>query len=260
MLVRDRGDSWQIVLQPDHADLSGGFAEAWGGAEVAAPSHRDGMILAATRHDDGWGVWDRRPGWDPERCRPRAFLDVPVPVHLAFYRACIAAVTSEDPYAGMMISMHGAGIYNGRYGTQPGLGLSGVEEHRPLVDAFVAEQEAQYAQLGRELGIDEEERWTDYKLLQIHDRLSLYFSLKDVETGEADTIDPIPMPGGDVPLEIEPLGAWHVRLRPYPFGESPARFALVRRVMPKAQYADTVGFRRDYETLEPETVHITVER
>ena len=38
-----------------------------------------------------------------------------------------------------------------------------------------------------ELGVDEDERWTNYKLLQIYDRLSLYFCQRDVETGASRT-------------------------------------------------------------------------
>jgi hypothetical protein len=259
MLVRDRGDSWQLVLQPDHADLSGQLAAAWGGGSVAEPSRRAGMVLAATRHDDGWGVWDRRPGWDPERGRPRAFLDVPVPVHLAFYRAAIAAIGDEDPYAGMMVSMHGAGIYNGRYGTQPSLGLTGREEHRELVNAFIAEQEAAYRGTSVELGVAEDARWTDYLLLQLLDRLSLYFCLEDAETGEAGTIGPVPTAAGDAAFRIEPVGAWHVRIAPFPFAGSLARFTLVRRLLPKASYDGNEAFRRDFYALVPETVEITME-
>jgi hypothetical protein len=261
MLVRDRGDSWQLVLQPDHADLSGQLAAAWGGDGFAEPSPKASMVLAAVRHDDGWGVWDRRPGWDEERERPRSFLDVPVPVHLAFYRACIAAVTQEDPYAGMMISMHGAGIYNGRYGTQPSLGLTDQGKHKGLVEEFVREQEEGYRAISAELGVSDEERWTNYLLLQMYDRLSLYFCLKDVEAGEADEVGPAPDAGGaEVALQLEPAGAWHVRMAPFPFRESPARFTLVRRVLRKRAYATNDELRADLYALAPETVAITIEK
>ena len=40
MIVRDRGDSWQVVLQPDHADLSAQFARAWGNAGFSRPAVR----------------------------------------------------------------------------------------------------------------------------------------------------------------------------------------------------------------------------
>jgi len=43
------------------------------------------------------------------------------------------------------------------------------------------------------------------------------------------------------------------RMAPYPFAESPARFELVRRVMPKAARAEVLA-------TPPEQVAITIER
>jgi hypothetical protein len=161
----------------------------------------------------------------------------------------------------MLISMHGAGIYTGRYGTQPSLGLSGQERHKEAVDAFVAEQEQGYRDLGERLGVSEDERWRNYRLLQIYDRLSLYFCLREVEHGEADEIEPVPTRegGDDVALRIEPAGPWHVRLDPFPFAASPARFTLVRRVLPKAGFDGNESFRAAFRGLVPETVTITIE-
>src|SRR5215210_3795849 len=103
MIVRDLGEAWQVVLQTDHADLSAGFAEAW----RERGSRPDALLLATRRHDDGWAVWEQEPRVDAAG-KPVGFLEVQVPAHLAFYRACIAAVTDQDPYAGLLVSMHGA--------------------------------------------------------------------------------------------------------------------------------------------------------
>lgn len=262
MIVRDRGDSWQIVLQPDHADLSGQFARAWGNADgFAAPSPLGPVAVAAARHDDGWAVWERAPGLDRDGVAPRNFLDVEVPSHLAFYRAMIAAVLDHDPYAGLLVSMHGAGIYRGRYGTQPSLKLTFADEVRDQVEAFVAEQEELHARLVAQLGVPEDERWTNYRLLQVYDRLSLYFCLRDVEAGEPDVLEPVPRDyrGDEAAVAIEPAGPWRVRVDPYPFVESPAAFRLVRRLLRKEGRRDGEAFRREFAATAPEEVEITVE-
>ena len=213
MIVRDLGDAWQVVLQTDHADLSAACARAW-----ADPGTRhDSLVTAAERHDDGWAVWEQRPQVD-ETGKPVNFLDVDVRSHLAFYRAGIAAITEQDSYAGLLVSMHGAGIYRQRYGLDPGLGLSRAAEAQAEIEAFVAEQEAKF-------GGDPGEHRVDYDLLQFYDRFSLYFCMRDVEGGEEAEFQG---------YRFEPLGPWHVRMSPYPFGESPARFSLLRRVIPKA--------------------------
>jgi hypothetical protein len=232
MIVRDAGDAWQVVMQTDHADLSGAFADAW---RDRGPRH-ESVGIAAGRHDDGWAVWERAPRRD-ESGKPVNFLDVDVRSHLAFYRAGIAAVTEHDPHAGLLVSMHGAGIYRQRYGLDLALSLTRAPEVRGEVEAFVAEQEAKF-------GGDPGEHRADYDLLQLYDRLSLYFCMRDVEAGE-----PAELQG----CTLEPVQPWHVRMSPYPFGESPARFSLLRRMIPKGASSDVHG-------TAPHRVAITVEK
>jgi hypothetical protein len=215
LIVRDLGEAWQVVMQTDHADLSAAFARAW--AEALPPS----LVVATERHDDGWAVWEQAPRVDGGG-GPVTFLDVDVRSHLAFYRAGIAAITEQDPDAGLLVAMHGAGIYRERYGLDPGLGLSRAPEVEDEVDAFVAEQEAKF-------GGDPGPRRRDYDLLQLFDRLSLYFCMRDVENGEAGEVQG---------YALEPVAPWHVRMTPFPFEASPSHFSLVRRVLPKGGAAD----------------------
>ena len=231
MIVRDTGDSWQIVFQTDHADVSGAMARAW--AEQGP--HHNSLIVAAERHDDGWAVWEQAPQVD-DAGKPVNFLEVGVPAHLAFYRAGIAAITEQDHYAGLLVSMHGAGIYRQRYGLDPGLGLSRAPEVQDQVAAFVAEQEAKF---GGDLG----EHRGEYELLQIYDRFSLYFCMRDVERGEDAEVQG---------YRLGPIGPWRIRMQPFPFGGGPARFSLVRRLVPK-------NGKREILPLAPERVAIVVE-
>jgi Protein of unknown function (DUF3891) len=231
VIVRDLSDAWQVVLQTDHADLCGQFAESW--AEQGAVS--TSLKIATGRHDDGWAVWERAPRVD-ETGTPVNFLDVDVRSHLAFYRAGIAAITEQDEHAGLLVSMHGAGIYRQRYGLDPGLGLSRAPEAETEIEAFVAEQEAKF-------GGDPGRHRREYELLQLFDRLSLYFCMRDVEAGEAAEIQG---------YRLEPVAPWHVRISPYPFGAAPTRFSLLRRVLATADAADVLG-------TPPERVAITVE-
>ena len=226
MIVRDLGDAWQVVLQTDHADLSAAFARAWG--TLLPPA----LVVAAERHDDGWAVWEQAPRLDADG-RPITFLEVDVRSHLAFYRAGIAAITEQDEDAGLLVSMHGAGIYRQRYGLDPGLGLARAAETQDEVDAFVAEQEAKF---GGELG----DRRRDYELLQLFDRLSLYFCMREGDETELQG------------YRLEPIAPWHVRLTPFPFKERPALFSLTRRKIPK-------GSRVDLLSATPEQIAITIE-
>lgn len=244
MIVREAGSSWQVVLQTDHADLSAEFARHW--AEF--DGGRDSLIIATERHDDGWAVWEQAPAFDAGAERPVNFLDVEISAHLAFYRAAIAAVSDQDSYAGLLVSMHGAGIYRQRYGSDPALGLTRAGPAKEAIDAFVAEQEAGYQPGMERLGISDEERWANYHLLQIYDRLSLYFCMRDVKGGESEMI-------GE--YELEPIEPWTVRMTPFPFTKSPARFELVRRLVPMRRWAPD-EFAREFLALEAESTPITI--
>jgi hypothetical protein len=243
MIVRDRGEDWQVVLQIDHADLSGAMARVW--AEQGR--RHDSLATAAARHDDGWAVWERAPVVDAESGKPVNFLDVDVGSHLAFYRACIAAVSEHDPYAGLLVSMHGAGIYQQRYGRDPSLGLSRAVEAQELIDAFVAEQESGYERRLAESGrASDDERWHDYELLQLYDRLSLYFCMRDAET---DGAEPVELQG----YTLELVAPWRVRMTPFPFAGDAAQFTLLRRLLPKGRPSEVLA-------TPAERVEITIER
>ena len=79
---------------------------------------------------------------------------------------------------------------------------------------------------------------------------------------EADTLAPVPVDyeGNEVELRLEPLGPWRIRIDPYPFAESPARFNLVRKILLKGRYEGNDDFRRAYLGTRAELVDITLER
>ena len=245
MIVCDLDDRWQIVLQTDHADLSGDLARAW----AERDERSDSLVTAAERHDDGWAVWEQAPMCDPSTGRPINFLDVGVLAHLAFYRAGIAAIGEQDPYAGLLVSMHGAGIYRGRYGTQPDLKLTFADDAREQVDAFVAEQERSLDARGERLGITVEERRRDYERLQIFDRTSLLFCTNNALAPPASAFQG---------YRFEPDSPGAVRVTPFPFEASEQTFTLLRRVLPKRRWPDSAAFRADFFAAEPERTRIAI--
>lgn len=244
MIVCDLGDRWQIVMQTDHADLSGDFARKWKQHDDRSNS----LAIAAERHDDGWAVWEQAPMFDLDTGRPVNFLDVGVLSHLAFYRAGIAAVTEQDPYAGLLVSMHGAGIYRGRYGLQPELGLTQAEQAPEQVEAFVAEQESGFDTRDAEVGVTAQQRRGDYELLQIYDRMSLLFCMNDTLSPPATEF---------TGYTFRPDGAGAISIDPFPF-EGEERFSLLRRVLPKTQWPNDAEFRKDLLGTKPERTSITV--
>ena len=95
------------------------------------------------------------------------------------------------------------------------------------------------------LQLDEDERWENYNHLQMFDRLSLYFCMRE---GEAATI-------GE--YQIEPVSPWQVIIDPFPFDTDPAQFTLVRRMVAKSTENGS-GAARAFFAIEPETVDIVM--
>ena len=261
MLVRDAGDAWQLVRQTDHGRLAGDFARAW--SQRTEPKRS--LELVADRHDDGWFIWEQEPNLD-RAGRPCNYLDVSVQSHIAFFRAAITAVTEQDPFAGLVLSMHGAGIYRARYGLQPSLQMSLAGEGRELVEEFVAQEERSHATLAAELGVSDDERWRAYKLLQVWDQLSLYASLNDLDAAPPDpaalpyaSIPAVPWNGSEGTIELRAQGGGRITVEPFPFGVEPIRFTVPRKLVPKRDWRGADDFRSDYHAAELEPTNFTME-
>jgi hypothetical protein len=124
---------------------------------------------------------------------------------------------------------------------------------------FVAAQEDAYAERLAALGIDEDEAWRGYKLLQVWDRLSLYACLQDLESPQPMRIEPVPYGGEEIPLDLVPHEAGRIGVAPYVFGDAPAEFSFTRRLVPKADWPDAAAFRRDFFAAPTEGVTLTME-
>ena len=261
MIVRRLNGDLQIVLQVDHDDLSGQFAERFGGDGLWEPKPREHVLRACAEHDDGWHDWEAAPEIDPESGRAWNFRDLEILRHLDFYRAGIGRVTERDPYAGMLVSKHGSGIYKRRYDLQPEMIVPGVTpEIGVAIEAFIAEQEADQAKLASELGADADDVWSAYRLLQASDRFSLVFCMDRPES--AMGVGPIPYDDGtDVELMVEPLSEWSARLTPYPFADSEREvFTLGRRVLPDRVWGSDEEFREALFAAPVEFVEIQISR
>ena len=221
MIVRDAGDAWQVVLQTDHADLSGAFARAWAeqgpGHDVARDRRR-----APRRRLGGLGAGAARRRGRQARQLPRRRRPLPPRLlprgdrgdHGAGRRtpACSWRCTAQASTGSATGSTRASRCHALRRCRSWSTPSSPSRRRRSAASPGPAQD--------------------DYALLQLYDRLSLYFCMRDVEAGEAAELQG---------YRLEPLGPWRVRLSPYPFGESPATFSLVRRLFPKGAGGDVLG-------------------
>jgi hypothetical protein len=231
-----------VVRQPDHGLQTGDFALHWGNVHTPLYEPREPMIAAATHHDDGWAEWETTPSLDPETGQPYQFVKLSPIEHVPLYRRGIGMAVQRHPYTGLAVSMHGAGLYNGRYGTftlrEPNFNAA----EQQISTEFLEEQSALQQSLAESaLGriadghpSEDEQVWYTYKLLQVWDRLSLQFAYRQAADG---AIGPLPLPSSDdLVLRCTNAGDMTLRLDPYPFDESGRVFPLRASLIPDKRY------------------------
>lgn len=252
MILTRVPDGLLVVRQTDHGTQTGLFATAWGNESVAPPAGSDDALVAARHHDDGWAVWERRPSIDEATGRPFQFVDVPPRQHVPLYRAGIERAAQHGAWIGLLVSMHGAGLYNGRYGTMGAFGDRQFSaDDQALVDEFLADMEVLQDRLAGAAGVgrfgpghhasDDPDVRARYLLLQVWDRLSLQYAWRLAEDG---SIGPLPGPvgSGTAALECRHDGPFSLRLDPYPFCDDGMTFPVRGCVVADRPYRDPEDF------------------
>lgn len=249
-----------LTEQPEHARMTGELVEAWGGNGFEPVGPIDAVRLAAEMHDAGWAEFDAEPLVNPATQRPYSFLDIPQNVHVAAHTRTVERASQADPYAGLLTSLHSAGLYRRRYGYLPHIPFRPVApEHEAAVDRFLAEQDQLQDDLQYLLRPEAEELWTHYRWFQLWDALSLYVCMLHAENvGDGLLLARVPFrPGGpETDLHLKALGDARFGVAPWPF--KPAQLALrwQARLLPDQPYTSDAALRAAYAAapLQQQTV------
>jgi len=252
MVIRELKDGRSYVsLQEDHAELAAQFAAHWGNRRFSQLRPYQTMVFATTFHDSGYRDFEGNPPMNVGKGRPYAHREE-VPnfeaVELKAYAHNAEWVGSQDPYAGLLVSMHRTGLWQNRYNifTEPSGRLR--QRSQAVQDAKKALEETQAVikkQLAGQRSNFDSELSYNYMALQIFDLLSLYFCC-DGFANETDfkeyAIGPVRVAydsAETVLLSIKPNGAGKMRVDPYPFDVSPLKVsARARLVIPPAEKSE----------------------
>ena len=265
------GANLLLVLQTDHSRIAGLLAAHWGNDQFAELSPYASMVLAAQEHDGGWWDWEIKPTLNDER-RPLDYIGSTRwlgSVWVDFYRTVIERVTTRDPYAGYMVSMHGDALMTQGMGLLPNLpDLS----DKPAFREFIAEQKAIREHLRQRLAQDpeymtavgDEQLWTNFKFMEVFDQLSQFvcnrYPLNSTARRQpSPTLSNVPVPTRpgeeDTTLSIQVLddGATAI-VRPWPFDVASLPIAFTGRLVPNRQFSDDAEFLRYFYRGETVTV------
>jgi hypothetical protein len=252
MIIQEQGDQLILIRQTDHAMLSGFFARSLGNKVFSRPEPFESFCLAAAEHDNGWNEWELLPQIDSKTFTPYNFMSIPTEEHIALYQRGIERVVRADRYAGLLVSMHCAGLYDRTRATMPGFSAKYVKSNEShLVSDFLQRLRLQQLRLKVDLRADpvlkayadDHSLQANLQRLEALDRLSLYFCLAPLD---GSTIDAVPVNGNgsEADWDLQPAGTSFVTLQPYPFQKDPLEISILARRVPKRPYADENEFHK----------------
>ncbi len=237
-------DGWWLITHPDHAHLAGEFASAWGNSLFAPPEPRKHVLRGIYRHDDGWLARDSAPvitrdgkpaAFSTELVgKYSAFEEIDLEDYLAVRRNAVLAMSEEDAFAAILISMHTHNLLSER------TDRSTIRpEQLPLLDNFLAQQLNLQGELRQRL-LDtaaffskqlDDALLENFRLLQATDNLSL-LSCVDFNR-PATLLHPLrKLQGAAQEIKVERVSERSFKLSPYPLREPEMHFTVRARFVP----------------------------
>ena len=272
MLRMESATGWWLITHPDHAHLAGAFATAWGNAQFRKPEPRARVLKGIACHDDGWAARDAHPSITREG-RPSAFSrelvgkysafeEIDLAEYLAVRERAVRIIADEDPYAGLLISMHTYNLLTAHAdrSTIPPEGLK-------MLDAFLERQRSYQGELQRAIAADasltagekaEQTIVEHFRLLQACDNLSLLSCV--AFAGPADLLHPLPLQGGGTAeVKVTPIRPRHFKLTPWPFAETEMVFRFPARHVEGKRFASSMELEQKFLSAQQEelTVRLT---
>ena len=269
MLRLESETGWWLIRHPDHAELAGAFAAAWGNAMFRKPEPRHRVLFGIARHDDGWAERDAHPvvtrqgkpsAFSVELVgKYSAFEEIDIADYLAVRDRAVRIIAENEPYAGLLIAMHTYNLLTA-HADRSTIAPEGLV----LLDSFLERQRAYQGQLRAAIQADtslapackSDQAITEhFRLLQACDNLSLLSCV--AYASPAHLLHPLPLNDGSTSeVTVEPLGPRHFSLAPWPFAESDLHFEFPARHVAGKQFRSSRDLQEAYTAANVE--HLSV--
>jgi hypothetical protein len=270
MLRMETETGWWLIKHPDHADLAGAFAAAWGNAMFRKPEPRERVLLGIARHDDGWGTRDAHPvvtrQGNPSAFsielvgKYSAFEEIDLEEYLAVRDRAVRIMAERDPYAALLISMHTCNLLTA-HADRSTVSPEGLV----LLDAFLEWQREHQDELRAAIRNDpslapsakDDQTITEhFRLLQACDNLSLLTCV--AYPAPAHLLHPLPLnDGGTSEVRVLPMSSRHFRLTPWPFAEPDLRFEFPARHVEGKVFSTSAALDAAFSRAEEKKLSVT---
>jgi hypothetical protein len=271
MLRMESATGWWLIAHPDHARLAGEFAAAWGNAEFRKPEPRARVLRGIACHDDGWAARDAHPSitrdgkpsaFSTELVgRYSAFEEIELEEYLAVRERAVRIIAHEDPYAGLLISMHTYNLLTA-HADRSTIAPEGLK----LLDSFLERQQKYQGELHEAIAADsslaavekaEHTILEHFRLLQACDNLSLLTCV--AFSSPAHLLHPLPLnDGAAAEVQVTPIGPRHFRLTPWPFVERKLTFHFPARYVAGKTFASSSELEAAFLAAQQEDLTVTL--
>lgn len=262
---------WWLITHPDHARLAGDFATAWGNAHFRKPAPRSRVLRGIACHDDGWAARDAHPSITRQG-KPSAFStelvgkysafeEIDLDEYLAVRDRALRIIADQDPYAGLLISMHTYNLLTA-HADRSTIAPEGLV----LLDAFLHRQRGHQRELRAAIATDaslsaaeaaERTILEHFHLLQACDNLSLLTCV--AFSSPAHLLHPLPLNGGGTAeVQVLPIAPRHFRLAPWPFAEPELVFTFPARHVAGKVFADSQSLEAAFHAAPIEQLTVTI--
>lgn len=232
MILRRRRDQFLLIAQHDHALIAGQMAKCVGNALFAPPVPYQAVVTAIAQHDCGWPDQDALPARNPQNFPAHVFETEP-DVALKAWTASVEKVAGDDPYAGLLVSLHAMALaaHAVHARTDP---LSDKDRQRffkfnRFIHCQIEIQEQLRSSLGMRTDLplrnglaepgrspDEDLLLANFRLLQFLDQLSLILCFDELLFEQLGPINLRPG-GASQSLRVDRRPDGTVRVDPWPF-------------------------------------------
>lgn len=266
-----------LALQIDHSRVAGYVAAHWGNKDFDRPAPNASVVLAAGEHDIGWWEWEMCPSTLNDKGYPLDYHDGSLKylgqLRLDFYANAVEHVRSRDPYAAMLMAMHGIALMNANYGKYV---YPPDRTADPRVKVYVEQQDALRLKLQNELRqtvqfkdyCTDKQVWTNHEYIEVFDVLAQYvcnrypLNSKARKLGPSNTLNDLAVPTKQsqkaVQMTIDPVAEHKAILRPYPFDLDPLPLSFTARLVPNRAYQSGDDFLDEFYRAERITVNHTL--
>ncbi len=271
MLRMESETGWWLITHPDHARLAGDFAAAWGNVQFRRPEPRERVLKGIACHDDGWATRDAHPSVTRQG-KPSAFStelvgkysafeEIDIEDYLAVRDRAVRIIAEDDPYAGLLISMHTCNLLTA-HADRSTIAPEGLV----LLDAFLDRLQTYQVELRAAIAADrsltegensEQSILEHFRLLQACDNLSLLTCV--AFSGPANLLHPLPLnDGGTSEVQVLPVAERHFRLSPWPFAEREMHFTFPARHVTGKVFGDSRALAAAFDATTEERLTVNL--